>query len=343
LPAAPRPRIKRLLWLTGFEWPSPPVYRLAHISDLHLSRMPPIIWRQLANKRLLGYLSWCLRRRREHLGVILDALVRDLHAVQPDHVAITGDLVNLALPAEFAEAGAWLARLGPPESVSVVPGNHDALVPVLPGEGWDHWRAYACSDPGAPDADHDFPYLRRRGPAAIVGLSTAFPTLPGRATGRLGADQLARLDRLLARLDDSDLCRVLLLHHSPVDGVSGSRRRLIDAPELRRCIAERGADLVLHGHEHAFRFDQIAGTAGPVPVFGMPSASRQSASADEVAQYCVYDIEGSRSGWRITAESRRLVSASQGFVQGGRRVVARHDGALALLPEARGESCRRSA
>jgi 3',5'-cyclic AMP phosphodiesterase CpdA len=319
------------------------VFRLAHISDLHLSRMPPISWGQLANKRLLGYLSWRLRRHREHLGAILDALVRDLNAVKPDHVAITGDLVNLALPAEFAEAGVWLARLGSPESVSVVPGNHDALVRVLPGDGWDHWRAYACSDPETPDADHDFPYLRRRGPLAIVGLSTAFPTLPGRATGRLGVDQLARLHRLLERLNGSDQCRVLLLHHSPVDGVSRSRRRLIDAPELRRCIAERGADLVLHGHEHAFRFDQIAGTAGPVPVFGMPSASRQSASADEVAQYCVYDIEGSPSQWRIVAASRRFVAASRGFASGGRRVVARHEGALALVPEAVGESCRRSA
>jgi 3',5'-cyclic AMP phosphodiesterase CpdA len=343
LPASRRPRIKRLLCSTGFEWPTPPVYRLAHISDLHLSRVPPIMWRQLANKRLLGYLSWRVRRHREHLGAILDALVRDLDAVQPDHVAITGDLVNLALPAEFAEARAWLARLGPPESVSLVPGNHDALVRVLPGEGWDHWRAYACSDPGTPDVDHDFPYLRRRGPLAIVGLSTAIPTLPGRATGRLGADQLARLDRLLARLEGDGLCRVLLLHHSPVDGVSGARRRLIDAPELRRCIAEHGADLVLHGHEHAFRFDQIAGTAGPVPVFGMPSASKQAASADEVAQYCVYDIEGSRSQWRIVAASRRFVSASEGFVPGNRRTVARHDDALALVPEAVGEACRKSA
>jgi len=305
--------------------------------------MPPISWGQLANKRLLGYLSWRLRRHREHLGAILDALVRDLDAVMPDHVAVTGDLVNLALPAEFAEAAAWLARLGPPEAVSVVPGNHDALVRVLPGQGWDHWRAYACSDPDVPEADHDFPYLRRRGPLAIVGLSTAFPTLPGRATGRLGADQLARLDRLLKRLDGGDQCRVILLHHSPVNGVSRPRRRLIDAPELRRRIAERGADLVLHGHEHAFRFDQIAGTAGPVPVFGMPSASKLSAGADEVAQYCVYDIEGSRSEWRIVAESRCFVSASQAFVQGARRVVAQRDDTLALMPEAGGESCRRSA
>jgi 3',5'-cyclic AMP phosphodiesterase CpdA len=319
------------------------VFRIAHISDLHLSSPPAVRWVQLANKRLLGYLSWRLRRHREHLATILDELVRDLHGIRPDHIAITGDLVNLALPAEFAEAGAWLRRLGPSESVSVVPGNHDALVRVLPGDGWDQWRAYTSSDPGAPELQADgFPYLRRRGPLAIVGLSTAVPSLPGNATGRLGALQLARLDRLLERLSGEDQCRVLLMHHSPVDGVSGRRRRLIDAPELRRCLAGRGADLVLHGHEHRLRFDQIAAAGGPVPVFGVPSASKHSVSADEVAQYYVYDIEGSRGQWRIVAESRRFAGTSQGFVQGTRQIVARQGDALALALES-GEPCRKSA
>jgi 3',5'-cyclic AMP phosphodiesterase CpdA len=318
------------------------VFRLAHISDLHLSRLPPIPWAQLANKRLLGYLSWRLRRQREHQSALLAALVRDLHANKPDHIAITGDLVNFALPAEFAEAGAWLQRLGPPESVSVVPGNHDALVHVLPREGWDHWRAYTSSDPDALDADDGFPYLRRRGPLALVGLSTAVPSLPGQATGRLGPVQLARLDRLLERLSGAGQFRVLLMHHSPADGVSRRRRRLLDAGELRRCLAERGVDLVLHGHEHRFRFDQISGASGPVPVFGAPSASKRSA-AGQVAQYYVYDIAGNTDQWRIIAETRRFASDSEGFVQGVRQIVTRQGEALALHPEPVGDACRRSA
>jgi 3',5'-cyclic AMP phosphodiesterase CpdA len=320
----------------------PPLFRLAHISDLHLSNLPPVAWAELANKRLLGYLSWHLSRQRQHLGSILDALVRDLHAVNPDHVAITGDLVNLALPGEFAEAAMWLRRLGPPEWVSLVPGNHDALVHVLPGDGWDHWRAHMTSDPDAPDADGTgFPFLRRRGPLAIIGLSTACPTRPGWATGRLGDDQMARVEALLERLGE-DQCRVLLMHHSPVGGVSRRRRRLIDAAALRRAITARGAELVLHGHEHVFRFDQIAGVDGPVPVFGVPSASRQSRRADQVAQYYLYDIEGRGGGWRIVVESRLFAVASQSFVPGERRTVASRDGVLALHPEPVAP-CRRSA
>ena len=320
------------------------VFRLAHVSDLHLCQRPACTWSQLANKRLLGYLSWQLRRRRSHLSAVLDALVRDLHAIHPDHVAITGDLVNLALPSEFAEAGAWLRRLGPPEWISLVPGNHDALVAVRPGDGWDHWRAYTTSDADVPNANGgDFPFLRRRGPLAIVGLPTAFPSPPGFATGRLGAAQLARLDGLLERLREERRCRVLLTHHSPTDGLSRPRKRLIDAAELRQCIARRGADLILHGHEHAFSFGQIAGREAPVPVFGTPPASRMSPRPELTAQYHVYEIESRAEQRRILAESRIYSPASESFVQGARRVVAQQEGALVLRPEPDTATCRKSA
>jgi 3',5'-cyclic AMP phosphodiesterase CpdA len=319
------------------------VFRLAHISDLHLSQLPPVSWTQLANKRLLGYLSWQLRRRRSHLRMVVDALVRDLHAVDPDHVAITGDLVNLALPGEFAEAGKWLCRLGPPERISLVPGNHDALVTVLPGDGWDHWRAYCSSDADAQAGSGVFPFLRRRGPLAIIGLSTAFPSPLGFATGRLGADQLARLDRLLERIGEERRCRVLLAHHGPTDGISRPRKRLIDAPELRHCIANRGADMILHGHEHVFSFGQIAGRDGPVPVFGIPSASRVSARAELTAQYYLYEIESTAGQWRTIAESRVFSLASGIFVPGVRRVLVQEDGELILRPEPGSATCRKSA
>jgi 3',5'-cyclic AMP phosphodiesterase CpdA len=320
------------------------VFRLAHVSDLHLCQLPPVTWPQLANKRLLGYLSWQLRRRRDHVEAVLDALVRDLHAVEPDHVAITGDLVNLALPAEFAEAGAWLRRLGPPAWISLVPGNHDALVNVLPRDGWNHWRAYATSDAVALAPDETgFPFLRRRGPLAIVGLSTAAPSLPGFATGRLGAGQLARVDCLLERLRDDGSCRVLLAHHCPMDGISRPRRRLIDAAELRRSIARHGADLILHGHEHVFSFGQIAGRDGPVPVFGTPSSSRLSAREELTAQYYLYEIEARAGQWHTVAECRLFSMASGSFTRGPRRVVVEQDGALILRPETDPAACRKSA
>ena len=50
-------------------------------------------------------------------------------------------------------------------------------------------------------------------------------------------------------------------------------RRLVDAEEAAAAIAEAGAELVLHGHNHRLQHSTLAGPDGPVPVVGVPSAS----------------------------------------------------------------------
>ena len=103
-------------------------FTLAHLSDPHLPPLPSLRLRDLAGKRALGYLNWTRNRRNVHKRDVLDALVSDLQAQKPDHIAITGDLVNLALEAEFAPSRAWLESVGAPDRVTVIPGNHDAYV-----------------------------------------------------------------------------------------------------------------------------------------------------------------------------------------------------------------------
>ena len=43
-------------------------YLLAHLSDPHLTSLCQIQTRMLFNKRVLGYLSWRMRRRNEYKG-----------------------------------------------------------------------------------------------------------------------------------------------------------------------------------------------------------------------------------------------------------------------------------
>ena len=82
-----------------------------------------------------------------HRREVLDALVADLREQAPDHVAITGDLVNISLPAEFVQAAVWLRAAGRrPSEVTVIPGNHDAYVEVKWREAWAHWSDYMCGD-----------------------------------------------------------------------------------------------------------------------------------------------------------------------------------------------------
>ena len=193
-------------------------FRLAHLSDLHIGPLPKVTARALLSKRALGYLSWRVRKQRVHRAEVLTALRQDLLASAPDHIAITGDLVNLALPAEFVRAAQWLRQLGPPEWISVVPGNHEAYAAVRFADTLAHWADYMSSD-GSADRSNEvaFPYLRRRGPLALIGLSSASVSPPGFATGRLGSVQLQALERLLDSLTGTDCFRILLLHHPPLE------------------------------------------------------------------------------------------------------------------------------
>src|SRR5580704_3333994 len=116
-------------------------FTLAHLSDPHLPPLPSPRLSELMGKRAFGYLNWTRNRHRYHRRDVLDVLVSDLQAQVPDHIAITGDLVNLALEAEFAPARAWLEDIGSPERVTVVPGNHDAYVRATRHRFTEAWEA----------------------------------------------------------------------------------------------------------------------------------------------------------------------------------------------------------
>src|ERR1700691_6357747 len=103
-------------------------FTLPPLSDPHLAPLPATRLRDLANKRALGYLNWKRNRHKFHRRDVLDALVSDIRSQAPDHIAVTGDLVNLALEAEFVPARAWLESVGAADRVTVIPGNHDAYV-----------------------------------------------------------------------------------------------------------------------------------------------------------------------------------------------------------------------
>jgi 3',5'-cyclic AMP phosphodiesterase CpdA len=276
------------------------MFVLAHLSDAHLAPLPAPPVAELLSKRGLGYLNWLRKRRRIHRPDVLAAVVADLKAQGPSHIAFTGDLVNLSLSNEFAPAFAWLERLGTPADVTFVPGNHDAYVQAATGYAQRHWGAYMHGDAG-----ESFPFVRRRGPLALIGLTTALPTLPLAATGRLGEQQLARLGELLAALKDERVFRVILLHHPPHQSANRFRR-LVDAAALREVLRKHGADLVLHGHHHESTVVWLSGPKYAIPCVGVPSASGSPTYKDDPGGYHLYEIDDGPDGWRCTARMRAV-------------------------------------
>ena len=182
-------------------------FLLAHLSDAHIGPIPRPNLAELLGKRATGYVNWLRKRAAQHDMSLLARLVDDLLAQKPDHVAMTGDIVNIGLSGEIALAREWLGRLGGPEQVSFSPGNHDAYVPQAMALLNETFAPWSRGDDGAVG----FPYLRRRGGVALIGLSSGVPTAPFVASGRLGAKQCADLAELLERAEAEGLARVVLL------------------------------------------------------------------------------------------------------------------------------------
>jgi 3',5'-cyclic AMP phosphodiesterase CpdA len=288
-----------------------PAFALAHLSDPHLADWSVGRPWALANKRLSGWLSWRFNRSRIHLAHVLELMVADIADQEVDHIAVTGDLINISLPEEFENAARWLRQLGAADTVTAIPGNHDAYVSIPNAEGIGRWRDYMTDlawerTDGAAPMD-PFPFVRRVGPVALVGLSTAVPMPLFVAAGRLGTAQLAALRGTLLQLKDSGACRVILIHHPPFPGGGYKRKALLDAQDFVEVVREAGAELILHGHTHVAGLGRI----GQTPVIGVPSASAVQHGHKDAAAYNVYRISPKERDWKVSVEVRGL-SADQG-------------------------------
>lgn len=279
-------------------------FRLAHLSDLQLP--PPSLafrWRDVASKRLLSRFAW-RRKRHRHIRAVLDAIAADVAAHAPDHVAITGDLINFATPEEFAAARAWLQGLGDPATVTVSPGNHDALSAAGAPKNFEPWRPW-LGDAGA----DGFPYLRVRGPVALVNLSSAAPTALHLAQGTLGAAQIERAAALLRDAGERGFYRVVLLHHPVARGVVAGRKELTDAAALRAMLAAVGADLVLHGHAHEALLTSTPGPGAAIPILAVPAASTPAGGHGQPARWNEIAITRDGTAFRTTVTGRGITAA----------------------------------
>ncbi|MGV3650960.1 MAG: metallophosphoesterase family protein [Devosia sp.] len=288
---------------------------LAHISDVHLAPLPPVRLRELMSKRLTGWLNWRIRRHNTLSGDGLANLVRHMREQRPDMVAVTGDLVNLAVDAEFNAAYNWLQTVGEPEQVCVSPGNHDAYVKGALARARNRWGDYID---GEKVDEQPFPFVRRVGEVAIISCSSAVPSAPWFAIGRFEEDQARRLGQCLRIMGNAGYFRVVLIHHPPNAEARHPRLGLYGANLFRDVIAEHGAELILHGHTHQSSMFSVPGPGADVPVVGVAAAgSAQSEhGGDDPARYNLFKIERLGTTWSC-------VMREYGFQRLGADIVLR--------------------
>lgn len=256
---------------------------LAHLSDPHLNPLPRVRWHDLIGKRATGYANWLRSRRHAHDMDLLERVIADMAAEKPDHVALSGDVAHIGLPAEFPTAIRLMDRLGSRELVSFVPGNHDAYVPSSLAALSRDMAPWCRSDEGP----EGYPWLKVRRHVALIGLSSAVPTGPLMAWGRLGQEQIDKTGALLRDAARRGLRRVVVIHHPPHVGGAKAGRELKDAAAFEAMMAATGAEIVVHGHNHKTSLAWIDGPGRKVPVVGVPSCSMGARS------------HGEKAGWHL--------------------------------------------
>lgn len=289
----------------------PETLTLAQFSDIHLPPLPGFTPRYWNLKRALGLANWHRQRKFIHKQEIADALIADAQSLRASHIAITGDLISLGLPAEYERAKMWLDTVGDSGKVTVVPGNHDIYSALHGDTGVARWAPYM----GAEEGTLAFPFLRRLGPVALIGLNSAVETPPFAASGRLGFEQIEIAAEMLDRLRDENVFRVVLIHHPPLLLPARQRTGLRDAAHLLRMLDKKGAELVLYGHTHRQRLDWLGFGPHAVPAIGAASSSAMLQHKQQpIGRYNLFTFFRGPEGARIRHSVRGFESPGGAIV-----------------------------
>lgn len=267
---------------------------IAHFSDTHVLSLTGARPREFLNKRATGAVNLAFNRSKQYRVEVFERLLVTIAGLAPDHTVCTGDLVNLALAAEFDRVRDLLRQSFAPDALTVVPGNHDAYErdATRAGRFETAFADYLPRDVDVVGTER-YPVVRLRPDWAIVGLTSAVPTPAFLATGTVGARQRQAVRLLLAAPELAGRFRMVMLHHPllpdptrPLDHL----RRLTDADEVVTALAESPPDLVVHGHNHVFVRNRLPGT--DTPLIQVASGSRRKVG--HMAEFNLYRITEGR-------------------------------------------------
>jgi len=279
-------------------------YTISHISDLHLPMNEIPDYKELFNKRIIGLINWHLNRKNNHNENIIKDLISDLKKQTYDHLIVSGDLVNLSLENEYINASETLKKINIPENISLVPGNHDHYIKMDYDRSIFHWKDYIQTDELLSNnfkmKKDAFPYLKIRNDVALIGLSTAIPTLPFMCYGKIGKDQLKNLEDIFIYLSKKEYFKILILHH-PIHNVGPFNfKGILDNNKLIKLLNNYNIELLLHGHLHRDSITYLKTKKSIIPCFGIPSSSKIS-KKEKQTSYNKYEIHKANNKWSFNA------------------------------------------
>ena len=287
--------------------------RIAHFSDTHVLAIGNASLSKFFNKRITGAANLILNRSRHYRTEVFETVLEAISAEKVDHVVCTGDLVNLALKAEFEKVRELLSRHFAPGELTLIPGNHDYYVKEAMelAHFEEMFRDYL---PEPAVSGQTYPFVRVLDSVAIIGLCSAVEQPIFFAGGRIGASQLEAMKAIHRDPALKDKFKIVLVHHPLVPDPERRlefTRRLEDANafiETLWALEDDAPDMVLNGHNHRYRRCYLPGTS----VINVQAASASKFGGKHPAEYNVYEIDG---GVLQSIERNIYDTQSNGFTE----------------------------
>jgi Icc protein len=161
---------------------------------------------------------------------VFRSAVKEINAMSPDVVLVTGDLTENGLISEFEKVAKELKKIKPGKMI-YVSGNHDYR-----STGYLIFQKL-------------FPFLQITEIHDVV-ITILGSARPDRDDGEVGHRQNLWLERTLEKYNDK--FKIIAIHHHliPVPDTGADQITVIDAGDVLRSLTKSKADLVLCGHRH---------------------------------------------------------------------------------------------
>jgi len=278
------------------------MYKIAHISDLHINKEE-----HDANTQTL-------------LDLLADIVKRNCN-----HLFITGDITNNANDEEYEKMKNLLSKCDflNSDSLTVTIGNHDIFGGAKKGPDvflfptdckntnyYEKVKIFykqfneSFENTKLSSEDTIFPYLKiLKENIAIIGINSvaewSSDLNPTGSNGNINDDNFKRIKKLLTQKKIKDILKIVLIHHqfnrpskSELDDehvlwLYSERRtmRLHNKKRLFKLFKKAGVDLLLHGHTHITNSYKLKGS-----LFVNSSASAIPFTKDKKKRYHIISI-----------------------------------------------------
>jgi len=192
----------------------------------------------------------------------LNSLRELIPEIDPDAVAISGDLTQRCTRKEFEQAREYLDAIERVAPCVVIPGNHDirwlgAVARNLGGLFQEQAHKFKYSRYTRYISENLSPSLEVPG-AVIASLNTAHGITRGSVTRRfrdlgvIGHVRREDIDHVSKAFENAspDAARIVMIHHNPIRGELSGRHGLANTEQALHAFSDLGTELVLCGHDH---------------------------------------------------------------------------------------------